>query len=128
MQILRFGDNTDDGRNSVHLTEETSIALCLYPNKDGYARWKKGPVSISYENKRLFCSYKNGSIAAMCDSDGNGSVMDTHGKNVLLLTSKRKSCDNVACAKLMDPKSSRYNALAEYREGENHNNNRPSIE
>ena len=112
MKVLRFGDNSGDA-GSIHQTEESMVAICLYPNQDGYARWKKGPVAVSFERKRLFSSYKDGSIAAMCDADGNGSVMDTQGRNVLLLTSQKKNKDNIACAKVLNPKSGRL--LAEYR-------------
>ncbi len=113
MKILRFGDNTGEADN-IHQTEESMVALCLYPNSDGYARWRKGPVAVSFEKGRLFCSYKNGNIAAMYDEDGNGSIMDTHGKNVLLLTSRKKASDNVACAKVMNTKNGKL--IAEYRQ------------
>jgi hypothetical protein len=65
------------------------------------------------ESGRLFGSYKNGSIAVICDSGGNGSVMDQQGHNVLLLTSNA-STDGVAVAKVLDPKSGKL--LAEYRD------------
>ena len=119
VQVLRFGDNNSDNADasSIHMTEESMVALCLYPNTDGYARWQKGPVAASLEKGRLFCSYRNGSIAVMCDAYGNGSVMDTHGKNVLLLKAASKSRDNVtmssATASVMNSKNGKL--VSEYR-------------
>jgi len=94
--IVRFGEG-----------EDASVALCLHADGNGYARWSKGgPVACSLENGRVFSSYRGGSIAVVLDVQGNGSVMDTRGRCVLLTTEG-------GVAKVMDSKGSKI--LAEYR-------------
>ena len=114
MQILRFGDNVGDMYSQVHSTEEASVALCLYSNADGYARWQRGPVAVSMETGRLFGSYKNGVIAVVHDAEGNGSVMDPNGHNVLLLMSSKKTVDGIATAKVLETRTGRL--VTEYRQ------------
>lgn len=75
-QIVRFG--TDD---------LAPVALCLQEDGSGYARWgKNGAVACSFEGGRIFSSYRGGAIAVVLDKEGNGSVMDTKGKCVLLIS------------------------------------------
>ena len=80
--VLKFNSKFDDA----------PVAACLFPNKDGFSRWSKnGPVACSWEGGRLLCSYKTGAIAVICDErsgsgSGSGSVMDSRGRCVLLLS------------------------------------------
>ena len=96
-QVVRFGED-----------ESAPVALCLQSGGSGYARWSKnGPVACSFENGRIFSSYRGGAIAVVLDREGNGSVMDTRGKCVLLVNAS-------GTAKVMD-KTGR--VLSEERRG-----------
>ncbi len=67
-------------------TLDAPIALCINDDGSGYAKWSNGgPISASFENKRLFAQYTNGSIACILDKSGTGSVMNPKGKCLLLL-------------------------------------------
>ena len=96
--IVRFGEGQD-----------APVALCLQGEQgNGYARWSKGgPVACSYENGRIFSSYRGGAIAVVLDKDGNGSVMNPRGKCVCLLNGTNGS------AKIMDKAG---NVLSEHRQ------------
>jgi len=84
-QVYRFGED-----------ESAPVALCLQDGGSGYARWSKGgSVACSYEHGRIFASYRGGAIAVVLDREGNGSVMDTRGKCVLLVS-------ETGSAKIMD--------------------------
>jgi Leucine-rich repeat (LRR) protein len=96
-QIIRFGGNDDD--------LDAIVAFNLNSDKSGYVRWtKSGPIACSLEGGRLLSSYKSGSIAAMLDAAGNGSIMDPKGRCLLVITQENggvvkildKSGNNVA--------------------------------
>ena len=98
--------------------EEAAVALCLFANGDGYAQWDSMSSHNSYtravslEQGSLFSSYKNGDIAVTLDAEGNGSVMDSKGRVLLLLTSGKKKVGGLGVAVVSDPKSGR--VLHEY--------------
>jgi len=71
--IVRFGEGS-----------MAPVAVCVEEDGTGYARWARtGPTACSFDNQRLFSSHKNGSIAAVVDPSGNGSVMTPAGRCVL---------------------------------------------
>eukprot|EP01036_Dinobryon_divergens_P023898 gene23898-32294_t len=69
-------------------TSDAPIALCIYPNNDGYARWSRGgPMACSTENGRLLACYKAGAVALVYDRRaGNGSIMDTRGRCLFVIS------------------------------------------
>ena len=70
-------------------TLDAPIALCINEDGSGYAKWSNGgPISASFESKRLFAQYTNGSIACILDKSGTGSVMNPKGKCLLLLNER----------------------------------------
>ena len=95
--IVRFSDTDEAG----------ALCLCLQENGSGYARWKKGgPVACSFENGRIFSSYRGGAIAVVLDRDGSGSIMNPRGKCVCLVNTN-------GSAKIMDKSG---NVLSELRQ------------
>jgi hypothetical protein len=52
-------------------------------------RWSKGgTVACSIENGRMLASFSSGSVACILDKAGSGSVMDTRGRCLLLISDK----------------------------------------
>jgi hypothetical protein len=89
-QIIRFGGNDED--------LDAIVAFNLNSDKSGYVRWtKSGPIACSLEGGRLLSSYKSGSIAAMLDAAGNGSIMDPKGRCLLVMTQ-----ENGGVVKILD--------------------------
>jgi hypothetical protein len=89
-QIIRFGGNDDD--------LDAIVAFNLNSDRSGYVRWtKSGPIACSLEGGRLLSSYKSGSIAAMLDALGNGSMMDPKGRCLLVMTQ-----ENSGVVKILD--------------------------
>lgn len=86
--VLKFGSASTVDDSSGNNNSNAPVALCLYPNGDGYVRWSKtGPIACSLEKGRLFASHKSGSIAVVHDVvQGNGSVMDTRGRCLLVMS------------------------------------------
>jgi hypothetical protein len=80
--LLRFGKN-----------EDSPAAICIYADaeKSGFIRWKSGAVACSIEQGRMLASFQSGSISCMLDKAGNGSVMDTRGRCLLLLSDKGRA-------------------------------------
>jgi hypothetical protein len=71
-------------------TESSPAALTINANGCGWVRWsKKGSVACSLEDGRLFAAHRNGSIAAILDSGGHGSVSSPRGLCVLAMDSDR---------------------------------------
>jgi hypothetical protein len=82
----------------VHFSsaESSPIVLQLNPNGSGSVRWsKKGSVACSLEDGRLFAAHKNGSIAAILDSEGNGSVSNPSGTCLLAINEKKATVFDV---------------------------------
>lgn len=70
--------------------DSSPIALQLNSNGSGSVRWsKKGSVACSLEDGRLFAAHKNGTIAAILDSGGNGSVSNPNGTCLLTISEKQ---------------------------------------
>lgn len=89
-QTIRFGGNDAD--------LDAIVAFKLNSDKSGYVRWtKSGPIACSLEGGRLLSSYKSGSIAAMLDAAGNGSIMDSKGRCLLVMTQ-----ENGGVVKILD--------------------------
>jgi hypothetical protein len=89
-QIIRFGGNDDD--------LDAIVAFNLNSDRSGYVRWtRSGPIACSLEGGRLLSSYKSGSIAAMLDAAGNGSMMDPKGRCLLVMTQ-----ENSGVVKILD--------------------------
>jgi hypothetical protein len=76
IQIIRFGESND-----------APVAFSLNEDGSGYARWSKnGPIACSMDGGRMLASYRGGAIAGILDRTGAGSVMDTRGRCVLILS------------------------------------------
>lgn len=94
LRVTRFGETTD-----------SAISCHISTNGDGYCKWGRGgALACSYESRKLFASYPNGSIAVVYDDSNNsGSIMDSKGHS-LLLFSKEDGIGGSSCvAKLMNP-------------------------
>ena len=94
LRVTRFGETTD-----------AAISCHISTNGDGYCKWSRaGALACSYESRKLFASYPNGTIAAIYDDNThNGSIMDSKGHS-LVLFSREDGSRGVACvAKLMNP-------------------------
>jgi hypothetical protein len=49
-------------------------------------RWgENGPIACSFDGKRLFSSYRNGGIAVILDTNGDGSIMNPRGNCVVTI-------------------------------------------
>ena len=87
IQIIRFGE-----------TNDAPVAFSLNEDGSGYARWSKnGPIACSMDGGRMLASYRGGAIAGILDRTGAGSVMDTRGRCVLILSEQ-------GVAKVLDKK------------------------
>lgn len=76
IQLIRFGESND-----------SPVAFSLNEDGSGYARWSKnGPIACSMDGGRMLASYRGGAIAGILDRTGAGSVMDTRGRCVLILS------------------------------------------
>ncbi len=105
------------------------VALCVYTDGTGYSRYAhNNAYAVSMEasehtgKQKLLAYYRSGSLAVTLDGDGNGSIMDTKGKCVALLTSQGRGV-----AKILHPKTgiimSQYTRPPEHRARHGHEGN-----
>eukprot|EP01041_Mallomonas_annulata_P006496 gene6496-13112_t len=77
--VIRFG-----------MTVTTAVAMCLYSDGSGYARWSEGgPMACVLEGGRLLASYRGGGVAVVMDC----RAMDHNKKLVASYTRKSNKRD-----------------------------------
>lgn len=83
------------------------VALCLQRDGSGYARYaSNNSYAVHVEasehtgKHKLRAYYRSGSLAVTLDGDNNGSIMDSRGKCVCLMTSQGRGI-----AKILHPKT-----------------------
>jgi len=80
--------------------DSSPVALQINANGTGFVRWSKaGSVACSLDDGRLFASHKNGSMAVIIDSHGNGSISGPKGGCVVSFAAAEE-----AVAKIFDAK------------------------